>query len=112
MTNGEETLVRRLSERLVRCAEGLQHAVGLLGRKRADREILQRCAELRHLTREAGDVYREAVASLYGADSRAAQAAQVLELLKWHELLTKLDEAVGGCGRVALELETIVEAHA
>lgn len=111
-TNGEETHLRQLSELLVRCAEGLQQAVGLLGKKRMDGEILQRCTDLRRLAREADDVYREAVASLYGVGESVADAGNVLELLKWQEVLTKVGEAVGGCGRVALELETIIEAHA
>jgi hypothetical protein len=112
-TNGEEIHVRKLADLLVRCAEGLQHAVELLGKKHGDREILQRCAELRRVARDADDVYREAMGALYGAGGGGGtEAGQVLELLKWQELLIKLEEAVGGCGRVALELETIVEAHA
>ena len=60
-TNGEETHLRRLTDLLVRCAEGLQEAVRLLGKKRTDSKILQRCTELRHLAREADDVYRDAI---------------------------------------------------
>lgn len=113
-SNGERGHVKNLAELLVRCAEGLQQAVHLLGKKRTDADILKRSGEVRGLAREADDVYRKAVAELYDADrsDQGPPATHVLELLKWQELLTKIEDAVDGCGRVALELETIVEAHA
>jgi uncharacterized protein Yka (UPF0111/DUF47 family) len=110
--DGEGQRATELASFLVRCCGELQRAVGLMGEKRKDDEILLICEGLRRLEHESGEAYRAALKGLYREEGGEERQRHVLDLLRWRELFDKIEEATDRCGRVAQEIETIVEGHA
>lgn len=73
-----------------------------MAQKKTEPRILEICGRLRRLENDAGESYRQAIVDLF------AHTEDVRDLMKWHEVLDKIEAATERCGRVAQEIEAIV----
>lgn len=88
---------------VVQCCETLHGALGnLRGFKDMDRFV----AEVHKLEREGDRVSRSAIAGLFD------DGAKTIDVLKWKEIYTLLEETIDKCEDVAQLIERIVVKHA
>lgn len=88
---------------VVQCCETLHGALGnLRGFKDMDRFV----AEVHKLEREGDRVCRSAIAGLFD------DGAKTIDVLKWKEIYTLLEETIDKCEDVAQLIERIVVKHA
>jgi uncharacterized protein Yka (UPF0111/DUF47 family) len=100
--NGEAKGAQGLATLLGRCCDGLVEVLKLMSQKKTEVQILAICGRLRSLQEEAGESYRQAIVGLF------VHTQDVREVMKWHEVLDKIEAATAHCGRVAQEIEAIV----
>jgi uncharacterized protein Yka (UPF0111/DUF47 family) len=73
-----------------------------MAQKKTETRIVEICGRLRGLQDEAGESYRQAIVALF------AHTQDVRDIMKWHEVLDKIELATDRCGRVAQEIEAVV----
>lgn len=88
---------------LVRITEAVVAAVSKL---RTFRGLEPHFVEIHGVENEGDQVYRRAVAELFGGDHKA------LEVLRWKEIYDQAEGAIDACEKVANTLEAIVLKHA
>jgi len=101
-SNGEAAAAKGLAALLGRCCDGLLEALKLMAQKKTEIQIVEICGRLRGLQNEAGESYRKAIIALF------AHTEDVRDIMKWHEVLDKIEVATDRCGRVAQEIEAVV----
>jgi uncharacterized protein len=90
---------------LVRAARQTEEALDLL--QKMDRDRLEPYwIEVNSLENEGDQIYRHAVAELFGGDHKA------MDVLRWKEVIEGTEEAIDGLENVANIVETIVLKHA
>lgn len=98
---------RELARIIVRCAETLEKAIGLLHHRGSKLEqILPLAAEINTLENEADQVVSRAMAELFNSD------VSPIYVLKWKEVYSLLEQATDFCEDAANMLEGIVLKHA
>jgi uncharacterized protein len=99
---GQAKDAKGLAAVLGRCCDGLEEALKLMAQKKTEAQILEICGRLRSLQNEAGESYRKAIVALF------AHTEDVRDVMKWHEVLDKIEAATERCGGVAQEIEAVV----
>lgn len=84
------------------CCQHLAHALRLCRTMKHIEEINGRLKEIGRLENEADRIYRETESALF------ADPPEVLELIKWRELYSWLEETVDACKDVAMIIAEIV----
>jgi uncharacterized protein Yka (UPF0111/DUF47 family) len=98
---------KELTRIIVRCAETLEQAMGLLHYRGSKlQEILPLAADINTLENEADQVTSRAMGELFNND------VSPIYVLKWKEVYTLLEEATDFCEDAANMLEGIVLKHA
>jgi len=98
---------KELARILMRCAETLEQAVGMLHFKGSKLEaILPLAADINTLENEADQVVSRAMATLFNGNKDA------IYVLKWKEVYDMLEKATDFCEDAANMLEGIVLKHA
>ncbi len=98
---------KELARILLRCAETLEQAIGLLHCKGSKLEaILPLAADINTLENEADQVVSRAMATLFNGSLDA------IYVLKWKEVYDQLEKATDFCEDAANMLEGIVLKHA
>jgi uncharacterized protein Yka (UPF0111/DUF47 family) len=93
---------KQLSELLLRCAERVQSAVGLMASMADAPAILKICQEIDHLESEADKVMRSAISELFRNES------DVRQLIKLKAVYEALESATDKCQDVANVIESVV----
>ena len=92
---------------IVRCAETLEKAIGLLHYRGSKlQEILPLASDINILENEADQVHSRGMAELFNGDYSP------MYVLKWKEVYTLLEGATDFCEEAANMLEGIVLKHA
>ena len=98
---------RELTRIIVRCAETLEKAIGLLQYKGSRlQEILPLASDINILENEADQIHSRGMAELFNGDYSP------MYVLKWKEVYTLLEGATDFCEEAANMLEGIVLKHA
>jgi predicted phosphate transport protein (TIGR00153 family) len=97
---------RQLSELLLRCAERVQSAVGLMASMADAPAILKICQEIDHLESEADKVMRQAISDLFRNEQ------DVRQLIKLKAVYEALESATDKCQDVANVIESVVLENA
>lgn len=98
---------RELCRIIVKCAEVLEEAMGLLHFRGAKLErILPLATEINTLENEADQIASQAIADLFN------DGVPAIEVLKWREVYNLLEKATDFCEDAANMLEGIVLKHA
>lgn len=92
----------QLAELLLRCAENVQSAVGLLASMANAPEILKICQEIDRLESEADKVMRSAISELFRNEQ------DVRQLIKLKAVYELLESATDKCQDVANVIESVV----
>jgi uncharacterized protein len=90
---------------LVEAATQTEQAVKRLSRLRQE-DLEPYWVEINRLENEGDQLYRHAVADLFGGDHRA------MDVLKWKEVIETLEEALDGLENVANVIEAVTLKHA
>ena len=90
---------------LVRAARQTEEALDLLPKMDRDR-LEPYWIEVNRLENEGDQIYRHAVAELFGGDHKA------MDVLRWKEVIEGTEEAIDGLENVANIVESIVLKHA
>src|SRR5262245_2940913 len=93
---------KQLSELLLRSAEGIQSAVGLLASISDARAILKICQEIDRLESEADKVMRSAISELFRSET------DVRQVIKLKAVYESLESATDKCQDVANVIESVV----
>jgi predicted phosphate transport protein (TIGR00153 family) len=96
----------QLSELLLRCAERVQSAVGLMASMADAPAILKICQEIDKLESDADKVMRTAISSLFRNES------DVRQLIKLKAVYESLESATDKCQDVANVIESVVLENA
>jgi uncharacterized protein len=96
----------QLSELLLRCAERVQSAVGLMASMADAPVILKICQEIDHLESEADRVMRAAISKLFRDET------DVRQLIKLKAVYEALESATDKCQDVANVIESVVLENA
>jgi hypothetical protein len=96
----------QLSELLLRCAERVQSAVGLMASMADAPAILKICQEIDHLESEADKVMRGAISELFRNETDTRQ------LIKLKAVYESLESATDKCQDVANVIESVVLENA
>jgi uncharacterized protein Yka (UPF0111/DUF47 family) len=119
---GADEGAARLAALLARSCEELEKAFQALPRKRSAQDVLDHCEAIKSLERETDVVYHETLAGLYNGHVRPRTGetrhsdgdealGHMLYVVKWREVYDTLEQATDRCAQVALQLESVVEAH-
>ena len=104
----EETteFARQLSVIIVKCADELEQAVGLLSKRGSKlKDILPMSVEINRLENEADQVASHAMGELF------SNGADVVHILKWRDIYNDMEEATDRAEDAADVLEGIVLKH-
>ena len=97
---------RELSRIIVRCAETLDKAMGILGSRGAKlKGLLDLKDQLNTLENEADRVTSRAMGELF-------ESYSAIDIIKWKEVYGQLEGATDRCEEIAAILEGIVIKHA
>ena len=98
-------VMRQQVDVLVRAAKQTEEALDLLPRMDRDR-LEPYWIEVNRLENEGDQIYRHAVAELFGGDHKA------MDVLRWKEVIEGTEEAIDGLENAANIVESIVLKHA
>ncbi len=105
-------LAKELAEVLVKCCESIaKAATHLPAVSKSAKEMLEISVEVNRLENEADGLYRKALGELFNP-KEAADAAYVLDVMKWREVYDYLENATDACEDVANVIEGIVLEYA
>ncbi|HLL54217.1 MAG TPA: DUF47 family protein [Myxococcaceae bacterium] len=96
---------KELAALLVKCCETMQEAVKALRYIKQPQQILASCKELKRLEGEADQVLRSGIAKLFKSK------VDVLDVIKWKEILDLIESATDSCLDVANVIEGVVLEH-
>ncbi|MFC1918258.1 DUF47 domain-containing protein [Chloroflexota bacterium] len=97
---------KELADIIVRDAEEVINAVGMLRRRANLKKIYERCVEINRLENMADRVFRSAMAELFDESSDWAL------VIKWREIYEHMETATDRCEDVANVLEGVALKHA
>ncbi len=83
----------------------VKHVVGLLREMDSHREILIGCIEINRLENTGDKIYREAMGRLF-------REGNLLELMRWKEIIEQIEQAIDECEDLADIVESIIVKHA
>ncbi|CAN5347000.1 DUF47 family protein [soil metagenome] len=105
-------LAKELAEVLVKCCESIARASDYLPAvSKSAKEMLAISVEVNLLENEADGLYRKALSELFNPKI-PADAAYVLDVMKWREVYDYLENATDACEDVANVIEGIVLEYA
>jgi hypothetical protein len=93
--------IRELADILVEAAEEIQQAIPRLRHRKQLTQMLTHCVELNRLENKADEVCRRALGDLF------SDSADVVQILKWHEIYEDLESAADRCEDIANVLEGV-----
>lgn len=94
-----------LTKVLVLTVREVQIAVGMLRDLGQHREIVEHCIEINRLENTGDKLYREALGRLF-------EDGDLLELMRWKEIIEQIEQAIDECEDLADVIESVVVKHA
>lgn len=90
---------------LVNTVKEVQHVVAMMRDLSQRRYILEHCIEINRLENTGDKIYREALGKLF-------REGDVIELLRWKEIIEQIEQAIDECEDLADIIEGVVVKHA
>ncbi len=97
---------RELAGVIVEITAEVEKAVGELGKKMDQQQMLKYCVEINRLENVADRIYRSALAELF------ANSTDVVYIIKWREIYEHMETATDRCEDVANVLEGVAIKYA
>ncbi len=91
----------KIAEILQDSIKNLRAAIFMMRDMKNQDKIKEACENINNLEDEADDIFRAAIADLYKSND-------AIEVMKWREVLSKLEKAVDRCKLSALIIESII----
>ncbi len=104
--NEPTSRARELADVIVQITAEVEKAVGQLGRKMDQQQMLKHCVEINRLENVADRIYRSALADLF------ANSTDVVYIIKWREIYEHMETATDRCEDVANVLEGVAIKYA
>ncbi|MEE8174435.1 MAG: DUF47 domain-containing protein [Dehalococcoidia bacterium] len=92
---------QELADILVEATHEVERAIPSLRHRKQLKEMLTHCVELNRLENKADEVCRRALGDLF------SNSADVIQILKWHEIYEDLESAADRCEDIANVLEGV-----
>lgn len=90
---------------LVQTVTEVKAVVGMLREMSPHRGILEKCIEINRLENAGDKIYRETLGRLF-------RDGDLLELMRWKEIIEQIEQAIDQCEDLADIIESIVVKHA
>ncbi|MDD5190182.1 MAG: DUF47 family protein [Dehalococcoidales bacterium] len=104
--DGPTIRAKELADVIVEITAEVEKAVGELGKKMDQRQMLKYCVEINRLENVADRIYRSALADLF------ANSTDVVYIIKWREIYEHMETATDRCEDVANVLEGVAIKYA
>lgn len=94
----------KLVDILHQTSKEVQQVIGFLHDLSQRRKILEHCIEINRMENQGDHIYRQALGKLF-------KDGDLLELIRWKEILDQIEQAIDHCEDLADVIESIVAKH-